>query len=470
MQFSELELSPSIVRGVEDEGYHTATPIQAQTIPYTLAGRDVLGCAQTGTGKTAAFALPILHRLASKRPKGMGKHRGPQPRPIRCLVLSPTRELALQIGESFDTYGKHLPLRQTTIFGGVNQSRQVQALKAGVDVLIATPGRLLDLIDQGYVRLNSVQTLILDEADRMLDMGFIHDMRKVVKLVPRERQTLLFSATMPKAIRDLAKAFLRDPAEVHVAPQSTAADRVEQSVYFVHKKHKPELLAHLLDTQPVERAIVFTRTKHGADKVVRKLHQAGVESAAIHGNKSQNNRNRTLERFKSGAIHVLIATDVASRGIDIDGVSHVINFDLPHEPESYVHRIGRTARAGAAGTAIAFCDEDERPLLRDIERVLGDKVAVRDDHPAYRAVATAPAVQPRSARGGRVTADAGGGSGQGDGSRSKKPRRGRGGGAPNPGAGGGSGAANKRRRPKRKKAAGKSGAPGQGVVRRGRGS
>ncbi len=385
MQFTKLELAQPILRAVAAEGYSTATPIQARTIPHVLAGRDVLGCAQTGTGKTAAFALPVLHRLSGSKPKG--------PRRARCLVLSPTRELALQIGESFDAYGKHLPLRQATIFGGVNQRPQVAAIRRGTDILIATPGRLLDLLDQGHVDLRGIETLILDEADRMLDMGFIQDIKKIVTKAPKKRQTLLFSANMPEAIQRLADQFLHRPAEVHIAPESKTADRVEQSVYFVDKRNKPTLLAHLLDTLPVERAIVFTRTKYGADRVVKQLRRTGVHSEAIHGNKSQNARARTLDNFRKGKTNVLIATDVASRGIDIDGVSHVVNFDLTHEPESYVHRIGRTARAGASGVAVSFCARDERGWLKDIERLLNQRLDIRTDHPPYESVDAEPAPQ-----------------------------------------------------------------------------
>lgn len=406
MQFTDLSLAPSILRAIDAEGYTTATPIQAKTIPAILDGRDVLGCAQTGTGKTAAFALPILHRLSESKPKGKKR--------ARCLVLSPTRELAQQISDSFKTYGQHLPLRGTTIYGGVSQKPQVSAMRQGVDIIVGTPGRMLDLINQGYVDLRGIETLILDEADRMLDMGFINDIKKILASVPGERQTLLFSATMPPEIMRLSQRFLTDPVKVHIAPESKTADRVEQSVYFVTKRNKPTLLAHLLDTMPIERAIVFTRTKHGADRVVKQLHRTGIKSQAIHGNKSQNARTRTLDAFRSGRINVLIATDVASRGIDIDGVSHVVNFDLTHEPESYVHRIGRTARAGAAGVAVSFCDGDERGHLRGIERLLNRQIDVRDDHPPYDSPNHTPAPERSTSRGRGKRSGAGGFKGKPD--------------------------------------------------------
>ncbi|HZL87408.1 MAG TPA: DEAD/DEAH box helicase [Pirellulaceae bacterium] len=371
MSFVELELSESLLRAVRHAGYEVATPIQTQAIPHLLAGRDLVGCAQTGTGKTAAFALPTLQRLSRS-------HAAPPPgrRRIRCLVLAPTRELASQIGESFRTYGRYTNLRSTVIYGGVGQNPQVKALQHGVDIVVATPGRLLDLMNQGYVNLSHVEILILDEADQMFDMGFIHDLRRIVSRVPRERQTLLFSATMPPPIREMAQQWLRDPVSVQVVPQATTADRVEQSVYFVERRHKPQLLTHCLKEQGVFRTLVFTRTKHGADKLVKHLIQAGIRSAAIHGNKSQNARRRALEDFKSSKLPVLVATDIAARGLDIDDVSHVFNYDLPIVPEIYVHRIGRTARAGAAGVAITFCDGEERSMLREIERITRQRVPV----------------------------------------------------------------------------------------------
>jgi ATP-dependent RNA helicase RhlE len=400
MKFALLGLAEPILRAVTDEGYITATPIQAQAIPHVIEGRDVLGCAQTGTGKTAAFALPILHRLAATNghakahapaahAKGNGHsgngHAAGARRPIRCLVLSPTRELAVQIGDSFRAYGRHVGLRHSVIFGGVGQGPQTSALRAGVDVLVATPGRLLDLMNQGFVDLRHVEVFVLDEGDRMLDMGFINDIRKIITKLPHKRQNLMFSATMPEPIRALANTILHNPVSVQVTPVSSTAERVEQSVYMVEKRNKPYLLAHLLGSIGYSRVLVFTRTKHGADRVVRQLHRAGIASEAIHGNKSQNARQRALQNFKTGKTPVLIASDIAARGIDIDEISHVVNYDLPNEPETYVHRIGRTARAGAAGSAIAFCDKDERSYLRQIERLIRASIDVRDDQPEYPA-------------------------------------------------------------------------------------
>jgi ATP-dependent RNA helicase RhlE len=375
MQFADLRLIEPILRALSTEGYSTATPIQAQAIPLVLTGRDVIGCAQTGTGKTAAFAVPILQRLSqSERRPGQA---------VRCLVLCPTRELATQIGDGFRAYGRHLHIRHSVIFGGVGQNPQVEALRRGLDVLIATPGRLLDLIEQGHVDLKSVEVLVLDEADRMLDMGFIRDIRRIVQRLPSERQTLLFSATMPPEIRQLADSMMRKPLHVQVAPVSQEADSIDQSVYFVAKANKSELLAHLVNELPMSRAIVFTRTKHGADRVVRHLHARGIRAEAIHGNKSQNARQRALENFRGGKIPVLIATDIASRGIDIDNISHVVNYDLTHEPEVYVHRIGRTARAGASGAAVSFCDKEELANLKAIERLVRHTIPVKTEHPAY---------------------------------------------------------------------------------------
>ncbi|MEM9019021.1 MAG: DEAD/DEAH box helicase [Planctomycetota bacterium] len=364
MRFTDLRLAEPILRAVAAAGYNTPSPIQAQTIPHTLDGRDVLGCAQTGTGKTAAFALPVLDALYRDTPKPRGR------RIPRCLVLCPTRELASQIGESFDEYGRHTGLKHVTIFGGVGQRPQVEAIKRGLDVIIATPGRLMDLMNQGLIDLREITTLILDEADRMLDMGFIPDIRRITKKLPPNRQTLLFSATMPREIRKLAHDLLTDPVTIEVAAQSTTADRIAQRLYHIPKKQKTALLAHLLLTESVSRAIVFSRTKHGCDRIVRQLRRYSVPAEAIHGNKSQNQRTRSLDRFRSGKAHVLIATDIASRGIDVDDVSHVFNYDMSNDPESYVHRIGRTARAGASGIAISFCDESEASQLRAIQRLI----------------------------------------------------------------------------------------------------
>ena len=385
MQFVQLELSEPILRALVTEGYSTATPVQAQTIPHALRGRDVVACAQTGTGKTAAFALPILQRLSTRpRPGGSATR-------ARALVLCPTRELASQIAESFRTYGKHLGFRQVVIFGGVNQNPQVDLLRRGTDIIVATPGRLLDLMEQGHVDLRGIEALVLDEADRMLDMGFIHDIRKIVARLPAGRQTMLFSATMPTEIRKLADSLMRDPASVQVAPVSSTAEGVEQSVYFVEKRNKAALLAHLVAELPMFRTIVFTRTKHGADRVVRNLHTSGIKAEAIHGNKSQNARERALKNFRASKIHVLVATDIASRGIDVDGITHVVNFDVTDEPETYVHRIGRTARAGAKGAAISLCDPEEVSNLKAIERLIRRPIPVKADPSGYsRAAAPAP--------------------------------------------------------------------------------
>ena len=374
MRFADLPLAEPIRRAVAELGYDTATPIQAQTIPLIQEGRDVLGCAQTGTGKTAAFALPTLHRLHARPPRA--GHRVP-----RCLVLAPTRELAAQIAESFEAYGAHLDLRTAVVYGGVNAKPQIARLRHGVDVLVATPGRLLDLREQGHVDFSAIQTFVLDEADRMLDMGFIPDIRRVSRALPKKRQTLLFSATMPAEIERLVQDLLHRPAKVEVARRSSTAEGVEQVLYFVDKPHKPALLAHLIHTHSISRAIVFVRTKYGADKLLRKLRRLDIPGEAIHGNKTQNARQRSLERFRDGRCHVLIATDIASRGIDVDDVSHVFNYDLPDDPESYVHRIGRTARAGASGLAVAFCDQYERDSLAAVERLIRQQLTVRRDHP-----------------------------------------------------------------------------------------
>lgn len=354
-----------------DERYETPTPIQAQTIPQVLAGRDVVGIAQTGTGKTAAFALPILNHLANNR-------RRPERKTCRVLVLSPTRELSGQIVDSFKTYGRYMKCAVNLAIGGVPIGRQIRASANGADVLVATPGRLLDLVQAKAITLDQVEIFVLDEADRMLDMGFINDIRKIVSRLPKERQTLFFSATMPPPIEELGRIMLRDPARVAVTPQASTAERVTQSVVLVDKASKPGLLADILRNEPIDRAIVFTRTKHGADKVVRQLEQKGLAAEAIHGNKSQNQRERALAAFRNGRIKTLIATDIAARGIDVDGITHVINYDLPNMPDSYVHRIGRTARAGADGVAISFCDNDERAYLRDIERLIRMKLPSTD--------------------------------------------------------------------------------------------
>jgi ATP-dependent RNA helicase RhlE len=374
--FQELSLIEPLKRALGEEGYAMPTPIQAQAIPHLLAGRDLLGIAQTGTGKTAAFALPILQRLAAA-----GDARGKvalERQTARCLVLTPTRELAIQIGDSFRAYGRHLGLRSTVIFGGVGQNPQVAAMARGVHILVATPGRLLDLIGQGHVKLDRVETAVLDEADRMLDMGFIHDVKKIVARLPKQRQTLLFSATMPADIARLAAGILRDPARVEVTPAASTVERTEQRVMFVERADKRALLCAMLEDWRLARVLVFTRTKHGANKVAEQLGRAGYRADAIHGNKSQGARQRALEGFRAGHVRVLVATDIAARGIDIDGITHVVNYELPNVPETYVHRIGRTARAGAGGAAISLCDGEERAYLRDIERLIGRKVAVVD--------------------------------------------------------------------------------------------
>ena len=375
MTFQELNLEESLLRALKEEGYETPTPIQAQSIPHSLKGRDLLACAQTGTGKTAAFALPILQTLHGEHLSSL------KVRPIKALILTPTRELAIQIEESFKAYGRHMRLRKLVIFGGVGQNPQVEALQRGVDILVATPGRLLDLMNQGYVHLNDIEIFVLDEADRMLDMGFIHDVRRVIKALPEKRQTLFFSATMPPEIAKLANDILTDPVKVAVTPASTTVEAIEQFVFFVDRRQKRRLLLHLLNTADVGNALVFTRTKHGANRVAQDLNRAGVHTMAIHGNKSQSARQQALQNFKIGEIRVLVATDIAARGIDIDDLTHVVNFDLPNIPETYVHRIGRTGRAGASGISFSFCDEEEKDYLRDIQRLIGKKVPVVQDHP-----------------------------------------------------------------------------------------
>jgi ATP-dependent RNA helicase RhlE len=375
--FADLALVSPLLDSLAREGYLAPTPIQSEAIPHVLAGRDLCGIAQTGTGKTAAFALPILQQLAG-RPRVAARGA------CRALVLAPTRELASQIAESFRGYGRHLRLSTSVVFGGVPIGPQQRQLGHGVDILVATPGRLLDLVDRGAASLSSIEILVLDEADRMLDLGFIQALKRIVKLLPRQRQTLLFSATMPRTIAALAEEYLTDPVKVAVAPAATTVENVEQRVIFVPSERKREVLSHLLRDPALEHVLVFTRTKHGADRVVRHLATAGIGAAAIHGNKSQPQRERALAGFRSGAEHVLVATDIAARGIDVEGVSHVINFELPNVPEDYVHRIGRTARAGAAGTAIAFCSDEERPYLRSIEKLTGRSVPVMRIPPASR--------------------------------------------------------------------------------------
>lgn len=372
MTFKELEIIDPILTALHDEGYNTPTPIQQQAIPPVAQGKDLLGCAQTGTGKTAAFAIPILQILSKTQTNK---------RNIRALILTPTRELALQIDESLATYGKNLRLRHTAIFGGVPQGKQTKILQAGIDILVATPGRLLDLMQQGFISLSGIEIFVLDEADRMLDMGFVHDVKKLITKLPQQRQTLFFSATMPPVIQKLADSILNNPVHVKVTPVSSTAQSVKQSVYFVEKKQKKHLLTHLLRDMVSSRSLVFTRTKHGADKLVKELHKTGINAAAIHGNKSQNARQRALSDFKANAISVLVATDIAARGIDIDELPYVINYELPEVPETYVHRIGRTGRAGNTGTAISFCDTEEVGDLKNIQKLIGFKVPVIGGHP-----------------------------------------------------------------------------------------
>lgn len=373
MSFENLGLIKPILEALKSEGYTQPTPIQSQSIPLLLAGNDLLACAQTGTGKTAAFALPIIQHLSQNEVK--------QNRRIKALIVTPTRELAIQIDESFATYGKNTKLRHTVIFGGVNQHSQVNALKAGVDILVATPGRLLDLVNQGFIRLGDVSHFVLDEADRMLDMGFVHDVKKIIKIIPVKRQSLFFSATMPDNIMTLASSILTNPEKVEVTPVSSTAETIQQAVYFVDQANKYELLHHVLKDKAIKSALVFTRTKHGADKVVKMLSRVNISAEAIHGNKSQNARQRALSNFKDRTTRVLVATDIAARGIDIDELAFVVNFEIPNISETYVHRIGRTGRAGASGKAISFCDIEERPYLRDIQKLIDMQIPVEEGHP-----------------------------------------------------------------------------------------
>ncbi len=436
--FAALNLAAPLLRAISEQGYDTPTPIQSRAIPPILAGRDMLGIAQTGTGKTAAFALPILHRLSAIHPPG--------PRRIRCLVLSPTRELATQIGDNVAAYGRHTGLRHTVIFGGVGQQPQERALKQGVDIVVACPGRLLDLMQQRLVDLRGVEVFVLDEADRMLDMGFIHDIKRILPSLPAQRQNLMFSATMPPDIQRLADGLLKQPQRVEIAPVATTAERVDQVLYFVAKPDKQRLLHHLLADKSFDKVLVFTRTKHGADKVARQLEAAGIGASAIHGNKSQNARQKALAGFTAGQVRVLVASDIASRGIDIDDISHVVNFDLPNEPETYVHRIGRTGRAGASGSAVSFCDGEERAFLRDIERVTRQRIPVGTVPATLPALTALPpsARDERDARGGGFGQRGGGGNrGGGGGNRGGFSNRGggrpSGGGAGSGGSGGGGG-------------------------------
>ncbi|MFZ3310308.1 MAG: DEAD/DEAH box helicase [Xanthobacteraceae bacterium] len=423
--FHDFKLNDSIARALTEEKYVTPTPIQAQTIPTVMSGRDVIGIAQTGTGKTAAFALPILHRLAdTTRPL--------ERKTCRVLVLSPTRELSGQILDSFRTYGRHLRFRSALAIGGVSMGAQVRSLLNGVEILVATPGRLLDLVHSNALRLNGVECFVLDEADRMLDMGFINDIRKIVTKLPANRQTLMFSATMPGAIADLAAHMLRDPVQVAVTPTASTAERIDQRIIRVDRAAKPAILVDLLQQETIDRALVFTRTKHGADKVVRRLNQAGIAAEAIHGNKSQGQRERVLAAFRTGKVRTLVATDIAARGIDVDGISHVVNFDLPNVPETYVHRIGRTARAGAEGIAISLCDSEEMAFLRDIEKLIRMSLPISDrrSHPQRAEAPTAHAASGARTAQGRHN---GNGHRDGNGDRGQQRRRnGNGGGKQQP--------------------------------------
>ncbi|MBB6612511.1 DEAD/DEAH box helicase [Pontibacter sp. Tf4] len=398
MTFNELNLIEPILAALKTEGYTKPTPIQQKAIPYILQKRDLLGCAQTGTGKTAAFAIPIL-QLLSALPQERNK------RTIKSLILTPTRELALQIGESFGAYGRNTGLKHTVIFGGVSQHPQTEALKRGIDILVATPGRLLDLMAQKFIDLRDLQIFVLDEADRMLDMGFVHDVRKVLNVIPEKRQSLFFSATMAPEIMKLADNILVEPAKVEVTPVSSTAHTIQQKVYYVKKGDKKNLLIHLLKGDEIDRVLVFTRTKHGADRVARDVTKAGIQAEAIHGNKSQNARVRALDNFKSSKTRVLVATDIAARGIDVDDLNHVINFELPNEPETYVHRIGRTGRAGASGTALSFCDAEETSYLVSIQKLISKNVPVVDNHPypmtAKDFAEAASTVKEQKSKGGR---------------------------------------------------------------------
>ena len=374
MLFTELQIIEPILQSLKEEGYTTPTPIQEKAIPHILSGKDLLGCAQTGTGKTAAFAIPMLQLLSKPFAHKPGEKN------IRALILTPTRELAIQIEESFKAYGRHLRLKTLVIFGGVSQIPQTQALQRGADILVATPGRLLDLMSQGFINLIDIDIFVLDEADRMLDMGFVHDVKRVITKLPQKRQTLFFSATMPLEIQSLANAILTNPEKVEVTPVSSTADTINQSLFYVDKANKKSLLSFILEDKGIKSALVFTRTKHGADKVVKDLIKIGIKAEAIHGNKSQNARQRALTNFKDRTTRVLVATDIAARGIDVDELTHVINYELPNVPETYVHRIGRTGRAGLSGIALSFCEEEEVPYLKDIQKLIGKSIPVNNTH------------------------------------------------------------------------------------------
>jgi len=388
MTFKDLGIIDPILKALEAKGYTYPSPIQEQSIPILLKRKDLLGCAQTGTGKTAAFAIPILQHLFHDNHNTKGQ------RKIKALIVTPTRELAIQIGDSFSDYGKHTGIVNTVIFGGVKQGPQTQALRRGVDILVATPGRLLDLMDQGYISLKDIQYSVLDEADHMLDMGFIHDIRRIIAKLPTRRQSLFFSATMPPSIVKLSQKLLGNPEKVTIQPKQTTAERVEQALYYVSKKNKPKLLVHLLTRNQVDSTLVFTRTKYGADKIVKALKKVDIHSEAIHGNKSQNQRQKALLNFKDGKTKVLVATDIAARGIDVSELALVINFDLPNVAETYVHRIGRTGRAAASGIAISFCDIEEKPYLKDIQKLIAQQIKVIEEHPFLNSGDNEPAEKP----------------------------------------------------------------------------
>jgi ATP-dependent RNA helicase RhlE len=398
LSFNNLKLIEPILRAVANEGYTTPTPVQEQSIPLILQQKDLLGCAQTGTGKTAAFAIPLLQLLHQQRQLPTERRQ-----PIRALVLTPTRELAIQVGESFNTYGRFLSLKCLTIFGGVSPVSQINSLRQGIDILIATPGRLLDLLNQRYLSLQDIKFFVLDEADRMLDMGFIHDVKKIISKLPAQRQTLFFSATMPQEIQKLSTVLLKNPVKVEVTPAANTVDLIQQSLYYVDKQNKRSLLVHLLDNKEIETAIVFTRTKHGADKVAKDLAKAGIKAEAIHGNKSQNARQSSLQNFTARRTRVLVATDIAARGIDIDNMGHVINYDLPNIPETYVHRIGRTGRAGSSGIAFSFCDNEEKEYLRDIQKLTNKVIPVIKDHPFGQPIQPVISVNRLAQRSVRIT-------------------------------------------------------------------
>jgi ATP-dependent RNA helicase RhlE len=422
MVFEQLNLIPQILKALKGEGYEKSTPIQAKSIPAILQRRDILGCAQTGTGKTAAFAIPTLQILSKEQHLERG------PKKIKCLIVTPTRELAIQIGESFAAYGKHLNLKHTVIFGGVKQYSQTKILQKGVDILIATPGRLLDLMNQGFINLKDIKIFTLDEADRMLDMGFINDIKKIIAKLPQKKQSLFFSATMPPVIVDLTKKLLVDPVRVEVAPSATTAEKVKQKIYQVDKVNKKPLLIHVLQEKEIKSALIFTRTKYGADKVARFIKKAGINAEAIHGNKSQNARQRALKNFKDKKTRILVATDIAARGIDIDELSHVINYEISNVPETYVHRIGRTARAGSEGIALSFCDWEEKAYVKDVEKLIKQSIPVISDHPFPISNTPPPvAAKPQSGRGGqgRGGQSGRGGSGRSGNSSNARKRRNR---------------------------------------------